>query len=59
MASKPILTVVERKLSERFPKAKFSWFDTDYNLEVIDTREKALFEKWVKGIDTAITAVGD
>ena len=59
VASRPILTVVEEKLKEKFPKLKFSWFETNYNLEVTETAEKARFEEWVKGVDAVIAAVGD
>ncbi len=59
VASRPIMTVVEQKLRERFPSLKFSWFVLDQNLEVTETKEKARFEEWVNGIDAAVTAVGD
>ncbi len=59
VASRPILTVVERKLKERFPSLKFSWFVYDHNLRVTETGDKARFEEWVKGIDMAVGAVGD
>ena len=64
VASRPILTVVEEKLKDKFPKLKFSWFETNYNLEVTETKstgtkDKASFEEWVKGVDAVIAAVGD
>ena len=59
VASRPILTVVEEKLKERFPKLKFSWFEYGDNLEVTETKDKASFEEWVKGVDTVVAAVGD
>jgi hypothetical protein len=59
VASRPILTVVERRLRDRFPSSEFSWFVFDHNLNVVETKEKARFEEWVKGIDAAVTAVGD
>lgn len=58
-ASKPILNVVERKLKDRHPTAKFSWFEFDLNRDVTSTPEKRRFEKWLEDIDTAIYAVGD
>lgn len=58
-ASRPTLTVVEQKLKKRFPLLKFSWFLFGYNLEVTETEDKARLEDWVKGIDAAVTAVGD
>ena len=58
-AAQPILTVVERKLKERFPKIKFSWFLHGLNIGVAETADKGRFEEWAKGIDAAITSVGD
>ena len=58
-AAAPILAVVEAKLKERFTALKSSWFVGDHNLEVTKTDDKARFEEWVKGIDAAVTAVGD
>ncbi len=58
-ASRPILTAVERQLKERLPNLTFSWFEFELNREVIGTSEKARFEEWLKGINTAIYAVGD
>ena len=58
-ASRPILTVVEQKLKERFPTLKLSWFLYDYNVKVTESEDKARFEEWVKGVDAAVTAVGD
>ncbi len=58
-ASLPILTTVEKKLRERFPTLKSSWFEHRYNSEITEAEEKAKFEKWVKGVDLAIAAVGD
>ena len=54
-ASRPILTAVERQLKERFPTLKFSWFLSGSN----EPEDKDKFEEWVKGVDTAVTAVGD
>ncbi|MBW1863672.1 MAG: hypothetical protein JRJ02_15090 [Deltaproteobacteria bacterium] len=59
VAASPILAVVEKKLKERFPTLKFTRFHFSESMEVVETIEKAGFEKWVMGIDTAITAVGD
>ncbi|MFH1652206.1 MAG: hypothetical protein ABID87_08945 [Chloroflexota bacterium] len=59
VASQPILTVVEKRLRERFPTANFRWFSHDYNLDIAETKEFPEFQEWVKGIDTAVAAVGD
>jgi hypothetical protein len=58
-ASRPILVVVERKLKERLPTLKFSWFEFGLNREATGTADKERFEEWLKGVDTAIYAVGD
>jgi len=61
VASRPILTVVEQKLKERFPTMKFSWFLHDrYLLGGFDeTENKVRLGEWLKGVDTVIAAVGD
>ena len=58
-ASHPILTVVERKLNERFPTSIISWFESPFNIDVTETDNKARFEKWLTGVDAVISAVGD
>ncbi|MBW1691942.1 MAG: hypothetical protein JRJ70_14580 [Deltaproteobacteria bacterium] len=59
IAAPKIQTIVEKKLKERFPTLKFDHFLFGQNLEVIETGDKERFEKWVKEVDTVITAVGD
>ena len=59
VAASPILTAVEKNLEERFLALKFTRFQFSESMEVVETIEKARFEEWVKGIDLAITAVGD
>jgi hypothetical protein len=58
-SSTPMLKVVERKLKERYPTARFSWFEWPYNLEVAATGDSSKFKEWVKGVDTVVAAVGD
>ena len=59
-ASKPILEVVERELKKRFPAAAFSWYqESEMNKPEIESHNKAQFEAWLKGLDTAIFAYGD
>ena len=58
-AARPILGAVEQKLKERFPTLKFSWFVFQKAGRVALSEDKARFEEWVKGIDAAVTAVGD
>ena len=57
-ASRPIMTVVEEKLKERFPTAEFSYFSSSGNREVAGDPDAKL-EEWVKGVDTVISAIGD
>jgi len=59
IAARSMLPVVEQKLRERFPSLKFSWFLLDENRDVMETKDKARLEEWVKGIDAAVTLVGD
>ena len=58
-AAQPILTAVERMLRERYPEIKFSWFVFEKCSAIKETDDKARLEEWAKGIDMAITAVGD
>ena len=62
--ARPILTVVEEKLKERFPTAQFSWYVprevNRYNvLQLENAANRPVFEDWVKGVDTIVAAVGD
>jgi hypothetical protein len=58
-AAQPILTAVERMLKKRFPETKFSWFVFEKCSAIKETEDKGRLAEWVKGIDMAITAVGD
>jgi hypothetical protein len=55
------MTVVERKLRERFPSLEFRWFLADHGVheEIIETKDKGRFEEWAREIDAAVAAVGD
>jgi hypothetical protein len=61
-AARPLLSVVERKLKERFPTCETSWFNILSRNERSPSDMK-LFEEeyaeWAKGLDTVVTAVGD
>jgi len=59
IASRPIMEVVERKLLEREPSLKFSWFLFEQNLNVADTEDNERLAEWSRGIDAAVAAVGD
>ena len=59
-AARPMLMVVERELKKRYPTAEFIWFDSNAaNVLETETENKEKFEKWAKGIDAAVAAVGD
>jgi len=59
MASKPILAEVEKGLKERFSTLKFSLFLSNEHIDVTELTNKAEFEKWLKGVDAVVCAVGD
>ena len=56
-AARPILAEVEKNLKARFPDVQTSVFQAlQWNRQQAD---QPRFEAWVKGIDTAVVAVGD
>ena len=57
-ASRPIVTVLEQRLKERFPSAEFIYFGPTGNREVTGAPDQA-FEKWIGEMDAIVTAVGD
>ena len=58
-AAQPILIVVEERLKEIFPSLKSSWFLYGHGGAVAEGEDNDRFQEWVKGIDIAITSVGD
>jgi len=57
---KKMLTVVERRLRERYANTEFSWFESiEPNVLETETENKKRFEDWAKGVDSVIAAVGD
>lgn len=58
-AALPIQRVVERKLKERFPTGEFSYFQDPENHAIVESKEKARFEEWAKGVDAVVAAIGD
>jgi hypothetical protein len=60
-AARPIQSMVEIKLKERFPTAEISWYYTQFAVgpAEVDTGNRARFEDWLKGVDAVIAAVGD
>ena len=59
IAARPILEAVERRLAEREPTAKFSWFLFDHNANVAESEDFERFKAWAKGVDAAVVSVGD
>jgi hypothetical protein len=69
-ASARVNSVIERRLKEKFPDAKFSYYERSFGADFDDvsnhlsygqdTKESlAKFEDWVKGVDAVVGAVGD
>jgi hypothetical protein len=60
-AARPILTVVEKKLKERFPDCKTKWYIKQdmVNILQVKAEDKARFDKWIKEVDCVIAAIGD
>ncbi len=60
-AARPILSMVEIKLKERFPSAEISWYYTQFAVgpAEVETPNKSKFEYWLKGVDAVVAAVGD
>jgi hypothetical protein len=60
-AARPILSVVEKRLKEKFPTAEISWYFTQFAVgpAEADTENKARYEDWLKGMDAVVAAVGD
>ena len=64
-ASKPILTIVEKKLKEKYPTCEISWYDAwetyhiSYWVMQKESENRSRFEEWVRGIDAVVHATGD
>jgi hypothetical protein len=59
-AAEAIANIIEKTFKERFPIAEISWYHSNGpNVLETETENKEAFEDWVKGIDAAITLVGD
>ena len=65
LAARPILSVVEEKLKQRYPEIKTKWRMTrgaDLLREYKDPEQDAkdpVLQDWAKGVDAVIAAVGD
>ena len=59
-AGGPILTVIERKLKEKYPAVETSWYMAKaFSVSEQEPQNKDKFEEWIKGVDAVILAVGD
>jgi hypothetical protein len=56
-----VLEEVERQIKERFPSARFSYYQYQKDTaEIIrDAENRPSFEKWLSGVDTIICGYGD
>jgi len=59
--SQRILSVVEKKLKERFPTSETSSYVGEGSWAVLqmDTKNSARYKEWVNGVDAVVAAVGD
>lgn len=60
-AAKPILTVVEEKLRERYPTCETIWYVQNEMVSVakMEGEGRARFDEWMKEVDGVIAAAGD
>jgi len=60
-AAPRMMTVLERKMKERFPSSEISRYNAEETFPVLQTvgKDKERFEKWIKSVDVIAAAVGD
>ena len=64
-ASRPVLTVVEKRLKETFPTVKTSWYEGRPTsawsdcLQPDQDPDDPKFREWANGVDAVVAAVGD
>jgi hypothetical protein len=62
-ASQPMLTVVERKMKERFPTCEILWYANllppGKGVSELEGADRIKFEEWARGVDAVVGAVGD
>ena len=60
-AAPRMMTVLERKMKERFPSSEISRYNAEETFLVLQTvgKDKERFEKWIKSVDVIAAAVGD
>lgn len=59
-AARPSAEAVEKQMKARYPDAEFSYYESrDWNVNVIETKDKDKFTAWVKGLDVIVATIGD
>jgi hypothetical protein len=59
-AAQPTMTVIEKRLKEKFPKVRITEFaNIRPNEVIVDQDVKDEFEEWLGGVDAVIAAYGD
>ena len=58
-AARPIMSILEQRLKDRYPTSEFSHFVHYWAREIDDSGDEAEFAEWVKGVDAVIAAIGD
>jgi len=59
-AAMPSAEAVEKQLKSRYPNAEYSFYESrDWNVNVIETKDKDKFTAWVKGLDAIVATIGD
>jgi hypothetical protein len=59
-AAKQILSVLERRLKERFPDSNYTWYHNEMmGVADLESERKDRMEAWVSSVDAVVLAVGD
>ena len=59
-AARPIAESIERRLRSMYPDAQISYLHSpEWNVSVVETKNKDKFEAWAKGVNAVILSVGD
>jgi hypothetical protein len=59
-AARPIAESVAQRLKATYPDDQISYFiSPEWNVSVVETKNKDKFEAWAKGVDAVILSVGD
>jgi hypothetical protein len=59
-AARPIAESLEKRLKTMYPDSQISYFySPEWNVSVVETKNKDKFEAWAKGVNAVILSVGD